>query len=72
MPEDPATGSAMGPLAVFMMQHGLIAAGARFVCEQGAKMGRRSLLHVRTGDAAGSAIEVGGSVVPVTEAGMTL
>jgi trans-2,3-dihydro-3-hydroxyanthranilate isomerase len=72
VPEDPATGSAMGPLAVFMMMHGMIAAGARFTCEQGTKMGRRSLLHVRTGDAEGSAIEVGGSVVPVIEAGLTV
>jgi trans-2,3-dihydro-3-hydroxyanthranilate isomerase len=72
VPEDPATGSAMGPLATYMMTHGMIAAGARFICEQGTKMGRRSILHVRTGDLDGTAIEVGGSVAPVTEAVMTL
>src|SRR5262249_30985325 len=35
--EDPATGSSTGPLAAFMLQHGLVsgAAGSRFVSEQG-------------------------------------
>jgi trans-2,3-dihydro-3-hydroxyanthranilate isomerase len=72
VPEDPATGSAMGPLATFMMQHGLVARGARFLCEQGTKMGRRSHLHVQTGTAENAPIDVGGSVTPVTEAVMTL
>lgn len=72
VPEDPATGSAMGPLATFMMQHGLVARGARFRCEQGTKMGRRSILHVQTGTGENAPVDVGGSVVPVTEAVMTL
>ena len=72
VPEDPATGSAMGPLATFMMQHDLVARGVRFRCEQGTKMGRRSILHVQTGAAENAPIDVGGSVVPVTEAVMTL
>ncbi len=72
VPEDPATGSAMGPLATFMIQHGLVAPGARFICEQGTKMGRRSILHVQTGAAEDAAIGVGGSVAPVTEAVLTL
>lgn len=72
VPEDPATGSAMGPLATFMMQHGLVTRGARFRCEQGTKMGRRSLLHVQTGAAENAPIDVGGSVAPVIEAAMTL
>jgi trans-2,3-dihydro-3-hydroxyanthranilate isomerase len=71
VPEDPATGSAMGPLATFMMQHGLIARGTRFLCEQGTKMNRRSILHVQTGAAETAPIDVGGSVTPVTEAVMT-
>ena len=39
IPEDPATGSSTGPLAVFMMRRGSIsnAAGTRFVSEQGTK-----------------------------------
>lgn len=72
VPEDPATGSAMGPLATFMVQHGLVKRGARFLCEQGTKMGRRSFLHVQTGAAEDTPIDVGGSVAPVIEAVMTL
>jgi trans-2,3-dihydro-3-hydroxyanthranilate isomerase len=72
VPEDPATGSAMGPLATFMMQHGLVARGARFLCEQGTKMGRRSILHVQTGVTENAPIDVGGSVAPVIEAVMML
>ena len=67
--EDPATGSATGPLAAFMMRRGLLPLenGLRMVSEQGTKMGRRSLLHVLihidgTND---PVIEVGGSVVPI-------
>ncbi|HEX8807020.1 MAG TPA: PhzF family phenazine biosynthesis protein [Candidatus Aquilonibacter sp.] len=62
--EDPATGSATGPLAAFMMQHGLVSGddGTTFISEQGTKMGRRSLLHVRISGKNGStAIEVGGN-----------
>lgn len=62
--EDPATGSATGPLAAFMMQHRLVSDsdGAMFVSEQGTKMGRRSILHVRISGKNGStAIEVGGN-----------
>jgi trans-2,3-dihydro-3-hydroxyanthranilate isomerase len=73
--EDPATGSATGPLAAFMMEHGLAPAhdGARFVSEQGTKMGRRSLLHVLVhGERGVDGIEVGGYVVPVARATMTL
>jgi trans-2,3-dihydro-3-hydroxyanthranilate isomerase len=75
IPEDPASGSCVGPLAVFMMRHGLIApvAGTRFVSEQGTKMGRRSLLHVKIqGKDAVDGIYVGGYVTPVVEAVMTL
>ncbi|MFN2462014.1 MAG: PhzF family phenazine biosynthesis protein, partial [Candidatus Velthaea sp.] len=46
--EDPATGSATGPLAAYMMDHALVGRddGTRFISEQGTKMGRRSILHV--------------------------
>jgi trans-2,3-dihydro-3-hydroxyanthranilate isomerase len=73
--EDPATGSATGPLAAFMMRHGLIstAAGTQFVSEQGTKMGRRSLLHVQiNGEAGEESIEIGGHVTPLIEARMQL
>lgn len=73
--EDPATGSATGPLAAFMVQNelGSSAAGTRFVSEQGVKMGRRSILHVRlNGEKGVNGIEIGGYVSPVAEATMTL
>jgi trans-2,3-dihydro-3-hydroxyanthranilate isomerase len=75
IPEDPASGSCTGPLAVFMMRHNLIsnAAGTRFISEQGTKMGRRSLLHVEVhGKEAADEIYVGGYVTPIVEAVLTL
>jgi len=75
IPEDPASGSCMGPLAVYMMRHDLIpnAGDTRFVNEQGTKMGRRSLLHVEVrGKSAADGIYVGGYVTPIVEAVMTL
>jgi trans-2,3-dihydro-3-hydroxyanthranilate isomerase len=67
--EDPATGSAMGPLAAYLMKHGMISRkpGTRFVSEQGTKMGRRSFLHVQIEN---EKIEVGGYVTPLVEATM--
>ncbi len=73
--EDPATGSATGPLALYMMEHGLCNTddGTTFVSEQGTKMGRRSLLYVRVrGERGREGIEVGGGVAPIIEAAMTL
>jgi trans-2,3-dihydro-3-hydroxyanthranilate isomerase len=73
--EDPATGSATGPLAAFMMRHNLVssAAGTRFFSEQGAKMGRRSILYVQINGAEGvDGIDVGGYVTPVVDATMGL
>jgi len=71
--EDPATGSSTGPLASYMMKHGLIsgAAGTRAVSEQGTKMGRRSILHVQIrGEQGADGIDVGGHVTPMSEATM--
>ncbi len=73
--EDPATGSATGPLALFMIDHDLISgdSGTGFVSEQGVKMGRRSLLHVRiTGEHPARCIEVGGHVVAVASGTLSL
>ena len=73
--EDPATGSATGPLAAYMMRHKLVsgAAGTRFISEQGTQMGRRSLLHIQIHreDGAGG-IEVGGYVTPIARGVMQL
>ena len=72
--EDPATGSATGPLAAYMIRHGLLPLmnGLRMVSEQGTKMGRRSLLHVlvHVDDRGEARIEVGGSVVPIARGEM--
>ncbi|MCA1682541.1 MAG: PhzF family phenazine biosynthesis protein [Actinobacteria bacterium] len=59
--EDPATGSAAGPLGAYLVRQGL-ADGARIVCEQGYEMGRPSLLYVRVGGTAEriSDVHVGG------------
>jgi trans-2,3-dihydro-3-hydroxyanthranilate isomerase len=46
--EDPATGSANGPLGAYLVRHG-IANGERIVSEQGYEMGRPSLLYIRVG-----------------------
>jgi trans-2,3-dihydro-3-hydroxyanthranilate isomerase len=73
--EDPATGSSTGPLAAFMIRHGLATGsdGSRWISEQGARMGRRSLLHVLIhGEQGMDGIEVGGYVTPLVEARMTL
>ncbi len=75
VPEDPATGSSTGPLAAFMMRHGLVsgASGTHFISEQGTKMGRRSILHVKIlGDRGVDGINVGGHVTPIAEATMRL
>jgi trans-2,3-dihydro-3-hydroxyanthranilate isomerase len=66
--EDPATGSATGPLAAYMMRHKLTP-GERFRSEQGTKMRRRSILHVHMHD---GAIDVGGYVTPLVRAVMEL
>ncbi|HZZ64978.1 MAG TPA: PhzF family phenazine biosynthesis protein [Candidatus Baltobacteraceae bacterium] len=71
--EDPATGSAAGPLVAHMMQEGLApsADGTRLLIEQGTKMGRRSLLHILVHGHGGSdGIEVGGNVVTIAHATM--
>jgi trans-2,3-dihydro-3-hydroxyanthranilate isomerase len=65
--EDPATGSAAGPLAVHLARHRLIAFGETIQISQGAELNRPSTLHARaTGshDALES-VEVGGSAVIV-------
>ena len=75
VPEDPATGSSTGPLAIFLMKHGLLSSTetTRFTSEQGTKMGRRSLLHVRIEGRSGcDGIYVGGQVTPIAQGTMKL
>jgi trans-2,3-dihydro-3-hydroxyanthranilate isomerase len=67
VPEDPATGSAAGPLALHLARHGRIAFGEQVEISQGAEIARPSKLYARvdgTADAV-EAIEVGGSAVVV-------
>ncbi len=45
VPEDPATGSAAGPLALHLARHGRIAFGESVVIRQGAEIARPSLLQ---------------------------
>jgi PhzF family phenazine biosynthesis protein len=71
IPEDPATGSASGPLGAFAVRYGLVerAAKVSIVSEQGTKMGRQSYVHIDLayGDAKDvpNRIDVGGGVMPV-------
>ena len=45
--EDPATGSAAGPLAVHLARHGRIAFGEEIEISQGVELGRPSTLYAR-------------------------
>src|SRR5438105_804359 len=65
--EDPATGSAAGPLAVHLVRHGRIAFGDAIEISQGVEIGRPSTLYARVsgeGDRI-DRVEVGGSAVVV-------
>jgi len=60
--EDPATGSAAGPLALHLVRHGLVEPGAEIRISQGAELGRPSTLSAKADD---QRVEVGGSAVIV-------
>jgi trans-2,3-dihydro-3-hydroxyanthranilate isomerase len=67
VPEDPATGSAAGPLAIHLARHGRIEFGDEIEISQGVEVGRPSKLYARV---AGSPedierVEVGGAAVIV-------
>jgi trans-2,3-dihydro-3-hydroxyanthranilate isomerase len=67
--EDPATGSAAGPLAIHLARHGQISFGDEIEIRQGAEIGRPSLLYATAageGDRIDS-VEVGGAAVIVAE-----
>jgi trans-2,3-dihydro-3-hydroxyanthranilate isomerase len=67
--EDPATGSASGPLGCYMLQHGLITAAEarRIVSLQGVAMGRPSRIHISIDSDNGriTRVRVGGEAVLV-------
>jgi trans-2,3-dihydro-3-hydroxyanthranilate isomerase len=65
--EDPATGSAAGPLAVHLARHGRTGFGDEIEISQGAEVGRPSTLYARADGSAEALerVEVGGSAVIV-------
>jgi trans-2,3-dihydro-3-hydroxyanthranilate isomerase len=65
--EDPATGSAAGPLAFHLARHGRIEFGQEIEISQGAEIGRPSKLYARVEGTPERAerVEVGGSAVVV-------
>jgi len=65
--EDPATGSAAGPLACHLARHGLISFGDEIEIEQGVELKRPSVLLARAEGSADSIerVEVAGSAVIV-------
>jgi len=67
VPEDPATGSAAGPLACHLARHGRIGWGEEIEISQGEEIGRPSTLYARAhgSTAAIERVEVGGSAVVV-------
>jgi trans-2,3-dihydro-3-hydroxyanthranilate isomerase len=67
VPEDPATGSAAGPLACHLARHGSIGFGEEIVISQGAEIGRPSTLYARVEGSPEQIekVEVGGSAVVV-------
>jgi trans-2,3-dihydro-3-hydroxyanthranilate isomerase len=69
IPEDAATGSAAGPLAIHLARHGRIGFGEQIEIRQGAEIGRPSLLYATVtgeGDRIDS-VEVGGAALIVAE-----
>ncbi|HEY2542989.1 MAG TPA: PhzF family phenazine biosynthesis protein [Gaiellaceae bacterium] len=63
VPEDPATGSAAGPLALHLARHGRIAFGDEIEISQGEEIGRPSTLYAVASSP--EEIDVGGSAVVV-------
>jgi trans-2,3-dihydro-3-hydroxyanthranilate isomerase len=65
--EDPATGSAAGPLAIHLARHGRIGFGEEIEISQGAEIGRPSKLYARADGSVEriEGVEVGGSAVIV-------
>jgi PhzF family phenazine biosynthesis protein len=62
--EDPATGSAAGPLAAYLAEHRLASEQRPLIIEQGRTMGRPSRIEVRL---SGGGVRVSGTAVLVVE-----
>jgi trans-2,3-dihydro-3-hydroxyanthranilate isomerase len=74
IPEDPATGSAAGPLAAYLADAGLLPVGETRVVLQGARIFRPSRLAVTVTGAANDIedVLVGGGVVPMLDGELRL
>ena len=74
--EDPATGSANGPMGAYLVKYGLAQGNdvIEILSEQGTAMGRQSFIHLRVEGHNGDPgrVEVGGQVVPVFEGELRL
>lgn len=74
--EDPATGSANGPLGAYLVKYGLVhgEGTVEILSEQGTAMGRQSFIHLRVVTEGGQPgrVEVGGQVVPVFDGELSL
>jgi trans-2,3-dihydro-3-hydroxyanthranilate isomerase len=67
--EDPATGSAAGPLVSRLVAQGVVPAGAPVLVEQGHAMGRPSRIRVQV---SGERVRIGGAGVVVAEGTLTI
>jgi trans-2,3-dihydro-3-hydroxyanthranilate isomerase len=72
IPEDPATGSACGPLGSYLVRHGLVQgdAATKMISWQGVAMGRPSCIHIAITAGADrniTRVQVGGQAVLVAE-----
>jgi len=74
VPEDPATGSAAGPLGVHLLRHGQIESGQEIEITQGVEIKRPSKLYVRVAGRADEieSVEVGGEAVIVANGELQL
>jgi trans-2,3-dihydro-3-hydroxyanthranilate isomerase len=71
IPEDPATGSASGPLGAYLLKYNAVPAttDSRLVSLQGVRMGRPSRIHIAllSGNGVLEEVRVGGEAVVVGE-----
>jgi trans-2,3-dihydro-3-hydroxyanthranilate isomerase len=67
--EDPATGTAAGPLVAHLVAHGLARDGQRAIVEQGTKMGRTSLIEITV---SGDSVRISGRGVLVASGELRL
>jgi PhzF family phenazine biosynthesis protein len=61
--EDPATGSAAGPLVAWLLKQGRLESGTQVLVEQGTKMGRRSMIELK----ASPTVELSGTGIIVLQ-----